>query len=69
MAQPNNKPTGNGTTEEGDDFDDEGVTAQPKQEPAAEQSEKTTTEKSKGRGKKAQQPHQSEILDDEIPFA
>jgi hypothetical protein len=67
-AQPNNKPTGNGTAEEGDDFDDEGVTAQPKQEPAAEQSEKTTTEKSKGRGKKAQQPHQSDILDDEIPL-
>ena len=43
----------------------------PKEEPTTEKSEEATTEKPKGRGKKAQpeQPHLSDLLDDEIPFA
>ena len=42
----------------------------PKEEPTTEKSEEATTKKPKGRGTKAQpeQPHLSDLLDDEIPF-
>jgi hypothetical protein len=62
----NKKSTGtNGATQTdtgGDDFDDD---VKPEAEP------KKTTEKPKARAKKAQaeEPHSSDLLDDEIPFA
>lgn len=64
---PTNKKSANAsgapqTDTGGDDFDDD---VKPEAEP------KKTAEKPKGRGKKAQpeQPHSSDLLDDEIPFA
>jgi hypothetical protein len=63
-ASPNKDDRSTDTSDHGDDFDDEDVTAaSPKEQPAAE--------KSKRRGKKAQpeQPSMSDLLDDELPFA
>ena len=64
-ASPDKRATSSSAANHDDnDFDDEDVTAAPKEEePAAE--------KSKKRGKKtqAEQPHTSDLLDDEIPFA
>jgi hypothetical protein len=63
-----NKEDRSADTANGDDFDDEDVTtASPKE---ADKPEKATTEKPKGRGKKAQpeQQNTSDLLNDEIPY-
>jgi hypothetical protein len=66
---PPDRDTRSADTASGDDFDDEDVTT-PKGE-ASDKPAEPTKEKSKGRGKKAQpeQPHQSDLLDDPLPFA
>ena len=65
---PPNKDDRSADTANGDDFDDEDVTATSKEEPPVK--EKTTAEKpKKARGKaQPEQPNLSDILDDPIPF-
>jgi hypothetical protein len=67
---PPNKDDRSADTTNGDDFDDEDVTAASPKEESADKPEKATTEKSKkGRGKaQPEQQNTSDILDDPIPF-
>ena len=68
-ATPNGAAAAGGAVDNDDhDFDDEDVTASPKEEATTEKSEEAMTRKPKGRGTKAQpkQPHLSNLLDDEI---
>jgi hypothetical protein len=67
---PPNKDDRSADTANGDDFDDEDVTAASPKEESTDKPEKTTTKKSKKERGKAQpgQLHMSDLLDDTIPY-
>jgi hypothetical protein len=69
-TSPKDNPKAGGGAANAETDDDFGAEGGTKGEPKAAKSEEVKSTKAKGRGKKAapEQPHQSDILDDPIPF-